>query len=95
MAAGKRGGGVALSSDEPLDEKSPALQAIPRGFDRVGLAQRLADRPITCLEAAKLLEGIGLNVYETQGSPLDPVSGTRPAVGTAVLYGKSVVLVTG
>ena len=46
-------------------------------------------------EAAKLLEGIGLNVYETQGSPLDPVSGTRPAVGTAVLYGKSVVLVNG
>jgi serine/threonine-protein kinase len=46
-------------------------------------------------EAAKVLEGIGLNVYETQGSPLDPVSATQPAVGTAVLYGKSVVLVTG
>jgi len=50
---------------------------------------------LSAQEAAKLLEGIGLNVYETQGSPLEPVTGTQPAVGTAVLYGKSVVLVTG
>ena len=46
-------------------------------------------------EAANLLERIGLYVYVTQGSPLEPVTGTQPAVGTAVLYGKSVVLVTG
>jgi eukaryotic-like serine/threonine-protein kinase len=46
-------------------------------------------------QAAKLLEGIGLYVNQTEGSPLEPVTGTQPAVGTAVLYGKSVVLVTG
>jgi serine/threonine-protein kinase len=45
--------------------------------------------------AAKLLEGIGLNVSGAQGSPLDPVSGTQPAVGTQVLYENSVVLVNG
>ena len=50
---------------------------------------------LSAQQAARLLEGIGLNVYETQGSPLEPVSGTQPPVGTAVLYGKSVVLVTG
>ncbi len=62
----------------------PHLVTIPAGV--IGLSPDLA---------AKLLEGIGLNVYETQGSPLEPVSGTQPAVGTPVLYGKSVVLVTG
>jgi serine/threonine-protein kinase len=46
-------------------------------------------------EAAKLLEGIGLNVSGAQGSPLDAVSATEPAVGTQVLYDKSVVLVNG
>jgi serine/threonine-protein kinase len=46
-------------------------------------------------QAANLLERIGLYVNVTEGSPLEPVTGTQPAVGTAVLYGKSVVLVTG
>jgi eukaryotic-like serine/threonine-protein kinase len=46
-------------------------------------------------QAARLLERIGLYVYETEGSLFEPVSGTQPAVGTAVLYGKSVVLITG
>jgi serine/threonine-protein kinase len=50
---------------------------------------------LSAQQAAKVLELIGLDVYETQGSPLEPVTGTQPAVGTAVLYGKSVVLVTG
>jgi beta-lactam-binding protein with PASTA domain len=50
---------------------------------------------LSAQQAAKLLERIGLDVYETQGSPLNPVTGTQPAVGTSVLYGKSVVLVTG
>jgi serine/threonine-protein kinase len=45
-------------------------------------------------EAAKLLEQIGIGVYQTQGSPLAAVTSTQPAVGTQVLYGKSVVLVT-
>jgi serine/threonine-protein kinase len=45
-------------------------------------------------EAVKVLSRLGLYVYEVQGSPLSPVTGTQPAVGTAVLYGKSVVLVT-
>ena len=62
----------------------PHLVTIPASV--VGLSTR---------DAATLLERIGLNVYETLGSPLEPVSGTQPAVGTAVLYGKSVVLVTG
>ena len=62
----------------------PHLVTIPASV--VGLSTR---------DAAVLLERIGLNVYETLGSPLQPVSGTQPAVGTAVLYGKSVVLVTG
>lgn len=46
-------------------------------------------------QAAKLLARVGLYVYAVQGSPLLPVTGTQPAVGTPVLYGKSVVLVTG
>jgi serine/threonine-protein kinase len=62
----------------------PHLVTIPASV--VGLSAR---------DAATLLGRIGLNVYETLGSPLEPVSGTQPAVGTAVLYGKSVVLVTG
>jgi beta-lactam-binding protein with PASTA domain len=62
----------------------PHLVTIPASV--IGLSTR---------DAATLLERIGLNVYETLGSPLEPVSGTQPAVGTAVLYGKSVVLVTG
>jgi serine/threonine-protein kinase len=45
-------------------------------------------------EAGKVLLRLGLYVYEVQGSPLAPVTGSQPAVGTAVLYGKSVVLVT-
>ena len=66
----------------------------------VSLGPHLVTIPATVVglsaqQAARLLEGIGLNVYETQGSPLEPVTGTQPAVGTAVLYGKSVVLVTG
>jgi serine/threonine-protein kinase len=44
--------------------------------------------------ASKLLSGLGLYVYEVQGDPLSPVTGSQPAVGSAVLYGKSVVLVT-
>lgn len=62
----------------------PHLVTIPASV--VGLSAR---------DAATLLGRIGLNVYETLGSPLEPVSGTQPAVGTAVLYGKSVALVTG
>jgi serine/threonine-protein kinase len=45
-------------------------------------------------QAVKVLSRLGLYVYEVQGSPLSPVTGSQPAVGTAVLYGKSVVLVT-
>jgi beta-lactam-binding protein with PASTA domain len=45
-------------------------------------------------QAVKVLSRLGLYVYEVQGSPLSAVTGSQPAVGTAVLYGKSVVLVT-
>jgi serine/threonine-protein kinase len=45
-------------------------------------------------QAVKVLSRLGLYVYEVQGSPLSVVTGSQPAVGTAVLYGKSVVLVT-
>jgi serine/threonine-protein kinase len=45
-------------------------------------------------QAVKVLSRLGLYVYEVQGSPLSPVTGSQPAVGTAVLFGKSVVLVT-
>jgi serine/threonine-protein kinase len=45
-------------------------------------------------QAVKTLSRLGLYVYEVQGDPLSPVTGSQPAVGTAVLYGKSVVLVT-
>jgi serine/threonine-protein kinase len=45
-------------------------------------------------QAVKVLSRLGLYVYEVQGSPLSLVTGSQPAVGTAVLYGKSVVLVT-
>jgi len=45
-------------------------------------------------QAAKVLASIGLYVYRVIGSPLEPVQSTQPAVGTAVLYGSSIVLVT-
>jgi serine/threonine-protein kinase len=45
-------------------------------------------------QAVKVLSRLGLYVYEVQGSPLSAVTGSQPAVGTAVLYGKSVALVT-
>jgi serine/threonine-protein kinase len=45
-------------------------------------------------QAVKVLSRLGLFVYEVQGSPLSRVTGSQPAVGTPVLYGKSVVLVT-
>ncbi len=45
-------------------------------------------------QAVKVLSRLGLYVYEVQGSPLSLVTGSQPAVGTPVLYGKSVVLVT-
>ncbi len=45
-------------------------------------------------QAVKVLSRLGLYVYEVQGNPLSVVTGSQPAVGTAVLYGKSVVLVT-
>ena len=61
----------------------PHTVTIPAGI--VGLS---AD------QAGKVLLRLGLYVYEVQGSPLAPVTGSQPAVGTAVLYGKSVVLVT-
>ena len=44
--------------------------------------------------ASKLLLGLGLYVWEVRGNPLSPVTGSQPAVGARVLYGKSVVLVT-
>jgi serine/threonine-protein kinase len=85
-----------------------ATDPAPGGREVVGttvtITASLGPHPVTipatvvglsAQQAAKLLEEIGLNVYETQGSPLEPVTGTQPAVGTAVLYGKSVVLVTG
>jgi serine/threonine-protein kinase len=49
---------------------------------------------LSAFQAAKDLEALGLYVYREVGSPLAPVQGTEPAVGTAVLYGSSVVLVT-
>jgi serine/threonine-protein kinase len=45
-------------------------------------------------EAAKVLARIGLYVSRVAGSPLEPVQGTEPAVGTQVLYGSSIVIVT-
>ena len=48
----------------------------------------------TADEAAKVLSGLGLGVYRVIGSPLALVTGTQPAVGTAVRYGLSIVLVT-
>jgi serine/threonine-protein kinase len=45
-------------------------------------------------QAVGVLSRLGLFVYEVQGSPLSRVTGSQPAVGTPVLYGKSVVLVT-
>ncbi len=45
-------------------------------------------------QAVKVLSRLGLYVYEVQGDPLSVVTGSQPTVGTAVLYGKSVVLVT-
>jgi beta-lactam-binding protein with PASTA domain/tRNA A-37 threonylcarbamoyl transferase component Bud32 len=44
--------------------------------------------------ASKLLLGLGLYVWEVRGNPLSPVTGSQPAVGARVLYGKSVALVT-
>jgi serine/threonine-protein kinase len=62
----------------------PHLVTIPASV--IGLSPR---------DAAQLLQGIGLGVYAVEGSPLALVTGTQPPVGTAVLYEKSVVLVTG
>jgi eukaryotic-like serine/threonine-protein kinase len=45
--------------------------------------------------AAKVLGALGLYVYKTVGSPLENVTATQPPVGSPVLYGKSIVLVTG
>jgi serine/threonine-protein kinase len=49
---------------------------------------------VSAVQAAKDLEALGLYVYRVAGSPLGTVQSTEPAVGTAVLYGSSVVLVT-
>ena len=45
-------------------------------------------------QAARVLQGLGLYVSRVVGSPLSPVASTEPPVGTPVLYGSSIVLVT-
>lgn len=45
-------------------------------------------------QATKLLSGLGIYVDGVVHSPLAPVQATEPAVGTSVLYGSSIVLVT-
>lgn len=52
-------------------------------------------RGLSAVEAAKRLEGAGLVVSSTQGSPAKPVTGTNPAAGTQVRRGSSVVIITG
>lgn len=46
-------------------------------------------------QAANVLYHLGLYVSATQGSPLASVTGSVPAVGQSVLYGKSIILITG
>jgi len=51
---------------------------------------------LNAVQAAKLLAGLGIYVSpQIQGSLLGTVTATQPAVGTAVLYHSSIVLVTG
>jgi serine/threonine-protein kinase len=50
---------------------------------------------LTGTQAANVLYSLGLYVSATQGSPLASVTATEPAVGAQVLYGSSIVLVTG
>ncbi|HMK97094.1 MAG TPA: protein kinase [Acidimicrobiales bacterium] len=45
-------------------------------------------------QAARVLSGIGLYVSRVSGSPLLPVGSTEPPLGTAAVYGSSVVLIT-
>jgi serine/threonine-protein kinase len=61
----------------------PHLVKIPAGI--VGLSVD---------SASKMLLGLGLYVWEVRGDPLSPVTGSQPAVGASVLFGRSVVLVT-
>jgi len=65
----------------------------------VSLGQHLVTIPPSIVgfsveQAAKALSELGLYVSRVSGSPLAPVASTEPGVGTAVLYGSSIVLVT-
>ena len=62
----------------------PHLVSIPSAI--IGMTQG---------EATDYLLKLGLYVSGVQGSPLAAVTGSVPAVGTSVLYGKSITLVAG
>ncbi|HET9060442.1 MAG TPA: protein kinase [Acidimicrobiales bacterium] len=64
--------------------QGPHLVTIPSSI--IGLAPT---------QAAGVLYHLGLYVSATQGSPLSAVTGSVPAVGQRVLYGKSIILLTG
>jgi serine/threonine-protein kinase len=89
--------GVVLATDPPPGTREVVGTTVTI---TASLGPHLVTIPATVVglspdQAAKLLGRTGLYVNGIEGSPLEPVSGTQPAVGTAVLYGKSVVLVTG
>lgn len=88
-------GGVLSESPSPGDRKvvgSTVTVTVSRGPHMVTIPGRIVGLSVD--QAVKILSGLGLYVYEVQGNPLSPVTGSQPAVGSAVLYGKSVVLVT-
>src|ERR1019366_5769560 len=88
-------GEVLSESPLPGDREvvgSTVVVTVSRGPHMVTIPARIVGLSVD--RAVKVLSGLGLYVYEVQGSPLSPVTGSQPAVGSAVLYGKSVVLVT-
>jgi serine/threonine-protein kinase len=48
----------------------------------------------TAANAAEVLQGAGLRVSGTQGSPANPVRGTDPSAGTVVRHGTAVTIIT-
>jgi len=71
---------------------STVTVTVSRGPHMVTIPARIVGLSVD--RAVKVLSGLGLYVYEVQGNPLSLVTGSQPAVGSGVLYGRSVVLVT-
>jgi serine/threonine-protein kinase len=89
--------GVVIATDPgsgaTVPRDSTVTLTVSKGPETVVIPASIVGQ--TVVEASTTLQGLGLSVSGIQGSPLNRVTGTNPAVGQSVRKGTAVTLVTG